>query len=75
LKYSFKNKNQRILFTKFIILTSGYFCEAEWDKEIMKIKRAIAEKMVRDLGIPDGWQSIGNYEKLKEWFLKHYFSL
>jgi len=58
-------------FAKLITYAHVYQLDTEWEEDISKYSREYAETQVRKMGIPDGWQSCGNYDSLKDWFLKN----
>lgn len=56
-------------FSKLISLATIYMQGTEWDEIIDSKSKEWAEKEARRLKFPDGWQSVGEYKKLKEWYL------
>lgn len=41
----------------------------DWDCQIDQLSKEYAENEAFKLGFPSGWQSIGEYDRLKQWFL------
>lgn len=66
----FRSKIEQRKFAKLLSFATIYQQDPEWENGVYEMTKEFAENEVRKLKIPDGWQSCGSYEILKQWFFQ-----
>lgn len=66
----FRSKIEQRKFAKLLSFATIYHQDPDWENGVYEMTKDFAENEVRKLKIPDGWQSCGSYEILKQWFFQ-----
>lgn len=66
----FRSKREQIRFAKLISISSVYACDPDWEPEVVEMTKDYCINEAYRLKFPNGWQNIGTYDDLKEWFFQ-----
>jgi hypothetical protein len=66
----FRSVREQKRFSKLIALAAIYQQGDDWDSEVSVESKLFVERELIRLKFPDGWQHVGSYELLKQWFFE-----
>lgn len=66
----FRSVREQKRFSKLIALATIYQQGDDWDDEVSVESKLFVERELIRLKFPDGWQHVGSYELLKQWFFE-----
>lgn len=67
----FSNFNEQFRFAKLLTIATIYQTNGDWEDQIIVCTKMYCNQEARKLKFPDGWQSCGSYELLKNWFFSN----
>lgn len=67
----FSSVREQNRFAKLLSIATIYQQDQDWEEGVKGAVRINCQKEADRLKFPDGWQYIGSYEGLKNWFFQN----